>query len=125
MLQICMNPCGLGNPPAPPDCTPRARPLGVNSWRNVCLEEGVLTWLLSFPAAEFGEPTSEQTGTATGKTVAQTAAPVSWRQQEPTEPGQEKYSRNPCAMFAAGEIKVPAVEGILDSAGKTMSIKER
>ncbi|XP_057160673.1 supervillin isoform X13 [Ursus arctos] len=79
----------------------------------------------SLRAAEFGEPTSEQTGTATGKTVAQTAAPVSWRQQEPAEPGQEKYSRNPCAMFAAGEIKVPAVEGILDSAGKTMSIKER
>ncbi|XP_019655669.1 supervillin isoform X10 [Ailuropoda melanoleuca] len=79
----------------------------------------------SLRAAEFGEPTSEQTGTATGKTVAQTAAPVSWRQQEPAEPGQEKYSRNPCAMFAAGEIKVPAVEGILDSASKTMSIKER
>uniref|UniRef100_A0A452QW48 Supervillin n=1 Tax=Ursus americanus TaxID=9643 RepID=A0A452QW48_URSAM len=78
-----------------------------------------------FSLREFGEPTSEQTGTATGKTVAQTAAPVSWRQQEPAEPGQEKYSRNPCAMFAAGEIKVPAVEGILDSAGKTMSIKER
>ncbi|XP_059260318.1 supervillin isoform X2 [Mustela nigripes] len=75
--------------------------------------------------AEFGEPPSEQTGLAAGKTVAPTAAPVSWRQQDPAEPGQEKYSRSPCAMFAAGEIKVPAVEGILDSAGKTMSIKER
>ncbi|XP_032205278.1 supervillin isoform X12 [Mustela erminea] len=79
----------------------------------------------SLRAAEFGEPPSEQTGLAAGKTVAPTAAPVSWRQQDPAEPGQEKYSRSPCAMFAAGEIKVPAVEGILDSAGKTMSIKER
>ncbi|XP_047599458.1 supervillin isoform X2 [Lutra lutra] len=79
----------------------------------------------SLRAAEFGEPPSEQTGLATGKTVAPTAAPVSWRQQDPAEPGQEKYSRSPCAMFAAGEIKVPVVEGILDSAGKTMSIKER
>lgn len=78
-----------------------------------------------FPAAEIGEPPSEQTGLAAGKPVAPTAAPVSWRQQDPAEPGQEKYSRSPCAMFAAGEIKVPAVEGILDSAGKTMSIKER
>ncbi|XP_045867324.1 supervillin isoform X8 [Meles meles] len=79
----------------------------------------------SLRAAEFGEPPSEQTGLAAGKTVAPTATPVSWRQQDPAEPGQEKYSRSPCAMFAAGEIKVPVVEGILDSAGKTMSIKER
>ncbi|XP_032251764.1 supervillin isoform X1 [Phoca vitulina] len=79
----------------------------------------------SLRAAEFGEPASEQTGTAAGKTVAPTVAPVSWRQHDPAEPGQEKYSRNPCAMFAAGDIKVPAVEGILDSASKTMSIKER
>ncbi|XP_044083597.1 supervillin isoform X3 [Neovison vison] len=79
----------------------------------------------SLRAAEIGEPPSEQTGLAAGKPVAPTAAPVSWRQQDPAEPGQEKYSRSPCAMFAAGEIKVPAVEGILDSAGKTMSIKER
>ncbi|XP_054363274.1 supervillin isoform X5 [Mirounga angustirostris] len=79
----------------------------------------------SLRAAEFGEPASEQTGTAAGKTVAPTAAPVSWRQHDPAEPGQEKYCRNPCAMFAAGDIKVPAVEGILDSASKTMSIKER
>ncbi|XP_034843087.1 supervillin isoform X6 [Mirounga leonina] len=79
----------------------------------------------SLRAAEFGEPASEQTGTAAGKTVAPTAAPVSWRQHDPAEPGQEKYCRNPCAMFAAGDIKVPVVEGILDSASKTMSIKER
>ncbi|XP_027449190.1 supervillin isoform X3 [Zalophus californianus] len=79
----------------------------------------------SLRAAEFGEPSSEQTGTAAGKTVAPTAAPMSWRQHDPAEPGEEKYSRNPCAMFAAGDIKMPAVEGILDSASKTMSIKER
>ncbi|XP_072605389.1 supervillin isoform X17 [Vulpes vulpes] len=75
--------------------------------------------------AEFGEPASEQTGTAAGKTVTQTAAPMSWKQHDSLEPVQETYPRNPCAMFAAGEIKVPAVEGILDSASKTMSIKER
>ncbi|XP_004401868.1 PREDICTED: supervillin [Odobenus rosmarus divergens] len=79
----------------------------------------------SLRAAEFGEPSSEQTGTAAGKTVAPTTAPISWRQHDPAEPGEEKYSRNPCAMFAAGDFKVPTVEGILDSASKTMSIKER
>lgn len=75
--------------------------------------------------AEFGEPTSDQTSTTAGKTVAQTATPVAWRQQEPSEQPQEKYHKNPCAMFAAGEIKAPAVEGVLDSPSKTMSIKER
>nr|XP_019587087.1 PREDICTED: supervillin isoform X12 [Rhinolophus sinicus] len=79
----------------------------------------------SLRAAEFGEPTSDQTGTAAGKTIAQTATPVSWKQQEPSEQSQEKYHKNPCAMFAAGEIKAPAVEGVLDSPSKTMSIKER
>ncbi|KAF6133185.1 supervillin [Phyllostomus discolor] len=75
--------------------------------------------------AEFGEPASEQSGTAAGKTVAPAAAPVSWKQQEPSAQPQEKLYRNPCAMFAAGEIKTPTVEGILDSPSKTMSIKER
>ncbi|XP_039104590.1 supervillin isoform X1 [Hyaena hyaena] len=75
--------------------------------------------------AEFGEPTSEQPGTAAGKTVAQATTPMSRKQQEPSEQAQERYSRSPGAMFAAGEIKAPAVEGILDSASKTMSIKER
>ncbi|XP_032961512.1 supervillin isoform X15 [Rhinolophus ferrumequinum] len=79
----------------------------------------------SLRAAEFGEPTSDQSGTAAGKTVDQTATPVSWKQQEPSEQSQEKYHKNPCAMFAAGEIKAPAVEGVLDSPSKTMSIKER
>ena len=97
----------------------------MNSWENACLEELVLTLLLCFPAAEFGEPTSEQSSTAAGKTVAPAAAPVSWKQQEPSAQPQENHYRNPCAMFAAGEIKTPTVEGILDSPSKTMSIKER
>ncbi|XP_058388697.1 supervillin isoform X1 [Diceros bicornis minor] len=75
--------------------------------------------------AEFGEPISEQTGTAAEKTVVQTATPVSWKQQDPSEQPQEKLFKNPCAMFATGEIKAPTVEGILDSPSKTMSIKER
>ncbi|XP_041622354.1 supervillin isoform X10 [Vulpes lagopus] len=87
--------------------------------------ENVTRRRFSLRAAEFGEPASEQTGTAAGKTVTQTAAPMSWKQHDSVEPVQETYPRNPCAMFAAGEIKVPAVEGILDSASKTMSIKER
>ncbi|XP_054448163.1 supervillin isoform X9 [Pteronotus mesoamericanus] len=87
--------------------------------------ENVTKRKFSLRAAEFGEPTSEQTGTAAGKTVAPAAAPVSWKQQEPSAQPQEKLYRNPCAMFAAGEIKTPVVEGILDSPSKTMSIKER
>ncbi|XP_062955720.1 supervillin isoform X3 [Cynocephalus volans] len=75
--------------------------------------------------AEFGEPTSEQTETAAGKTVAQTTTPMSWKQQDSSEQLQERHYKTPCAMFAAGEIKTPAGEGILDSTGKTMSIKER
>ncbi|XP_072811495.1 supervillin isoform X8 [Vicugna pacos] len=86
--------------------------------------EDVTKRKFSLREAEFGEPTSEQTGTAAGKTVAQTATPVSWKQPDPSEQ-LEKHHRSPCAMFAAGEIKVPAVEGILDSPSKTMSIKER
>ncbi|GAB5573372.1 supervillin isoform X8 [Prionailurus iriomotensis] len=79
----------------------------------------------SLRAADFGEPASEQTGTTAGKTGAQAATPVSRKQQEPPEQALERYSKSPGAMFAAGEIKAPAVEGILDSASKTMSIKER
>lgn len=87
--------------------------------------ENVTKRKFSLRVAEFGEPTSEQTGTAAGKTVAQTAPPVSWKQHEPSEQAQEKHYKNPCAMFAAGEIKAPVAEGILDSPSKTMSIKER
>ncbi|XP_077627840.1 supervillin isoform X2 [Crocuta crocuta] len=87
--------------------------------------ENVTRRKFSLRAAEFGEPTSEQPGTAAGKTVAQATTPMSRKQQEPSEQAQERYSRSPGAMFAAGEIKAPGVEGILDSASKTMSIKER
>uniref|UniRef100_A0A673VFR4 Supervillin n=1 Tax=Suricata suricatta TaxID=37032 RepID=A0A673VFR4_SURSU len=86
--------------------------------------ENVIRRKFSLRAAEFGEPTSEQPGTA-GKTVAQAATPVSRKQQEPSEQAQERFSRSPGAMLAAGEVKSPVVEGILDSASKTMSIKER
>ncbi|XP_063583592.1 supervillin isoform X6 [Pongo abelii] len=87
--------------------------------------ENVMKRKFSLRAAEFGEPTSEQTGTAAGKTVAQTAAPVSRKPQDSSEQPQEKLCKNPCAMFAAGEIKTPTGEGLLDSPSKTMSIKER
>ncbi|XP_036892951.1 supervillin isoform X6 [Sturnira hondurensis] len=87
--------------------------------------ENVTKRRFSLRAAEFGEPASEQNGTAAGKTVAPAAAPVSWKQQEPSAQLQEKLYRNPCAMFAAGEIKTPTGEGVLDSPSKTMSIKER
>ncbi|XP_057400473.1 supervillin isoform X15 [Balaenoptera acutorostrata] len=79
----------------------------------------------SLKAAEFGDPTAEQAGAAAGRPVAQTAPPVSWKQQDPSEQTQEKPYRGPCAMFAAEEVKAPAAEGILDSPSKTMSIKER
>ncbi|XP_054572575.1 supervillin [Eptesicus fuscus] len=78
-----------------------------------------------FSLREFGEPTSEQSGTVAGNSVVQAAAPASWKQQEPAELLQEKHYKNPCAMFAAGEIRTPTVEGSLDSPSKTMSIKER
>ncbi|XP_046535738.1 supervillin isoform X12 [Equus quagga] len=87
--------------------------------------ENVSKRKFSLRAAEFGEPGSEQPGTAARKAVAQTATPVSWKQQDPSEQPQEKLYKNPCAMFAAGEIKAPTVEGVLDSPSKTMSIKER
>ncbi|XP_070111642.1 supervillin isoform X17 [Equus przewalskii] len=87
--------------------------------------ENVSKRKFSLRAAEFGEPGSEQPGAAARKAVAQTATPVSWKQQDPSEQPQEKLYKNPCAMFAAGEIKAPTVEGVLDSPSKTMSIKER
>ncbi|XP_043740749.1 supervillin isoform X17 [Cervus elaphus] len=87
--------------------------------------ENVTKRKFSLKAAEFGEPTSEQTGAAAGKPAAPTATPVSWKPQDPSEQPQEKRYQSPCAMFAAGEIKAPAVEGSLDSPSKTMSIKER
>ncbi|XP_071071564.1 supervillin isoform X10 [Dasypus novemcinctus] len=70
------------------------------------------------------EPAGD-TGPAAGRTAAQTAAPGSCRLQDPSEQPPETYFKNPCAMFADGEIQAPAMEGILDSPSKTMSIKER
>ncbi|XP_019789102.2 supervillin isoform X6 [Tursiops truncatus] len=87
--------------------------------------ENVTKRKFSLKAAEFLDLTAEQTGAAAGRPVAQTAAPVSWKQQDPSEQPQEKRCRSPCAMLAAEEIKAPAAEGILDSPSKTMSIKER
>jgi supervillin len=87
--------------------------------------ENVSKRKLSLKAAEFGEPVSEQTGTGAGKAIAQMATPVSWRQQDPSELPQEKHYKSACAMPAAGEIRAPVGEGILDSPSKTMSIKER
>ncbi|XP_032126164.1 supervillin isoform X6 [Sapajus apella] len=87
--------------------------------------ENVMKRKFSLRAAEFGEPASEQTGAAAGKTVAQPAAPASWKPQDSPEQPQERLCRNPCAMFAAGEIKTPTGEGLCDSPSKTMSIKER
>ncbi|XP_006874102.1 PREDICTED: supervillin-like [Chrysochloris asiatica] len=88
--------------------------------------ENVTTRRLSL-RAELWEPAFEQTGTAAGKLVAPTTNLVSCKQPDSTEQEQEKPCKNPCAMFAAGEIKSPMMEGlaILDSPSKTMSIKER
>uniref|UniRef100_A0A8C8U9A0 Supervillin n=1 Tax=Peromyscus maniculatus bairdii TaxID=230844 RepID=A0A8C8U9A0_PERMB len=78
-----------------------------------------------FSLKEFGEPASEQTEPAAGKASLQTATSGSWKQQDPSEQLAEKLFKSPCAMFAAGEVKVPGGEALLDSPSKTMSIKER
>ncbi|XP_037693883.1 supervillin isoform X2 [Choloepus didactylus] len=72
------------------------------------------------------EPEGEPPGPAARRTAAQkTASPGSWKQQESFEQPQEASYKSPCAMFAAGEIQAPAMEGVFDSPSKTMSIKER
>lgn len=76
----------------------------------------------SLKATEFGELASEQTDPAAS---IQKATPMSWKQQDSSEQLAEKLFKNPCAMFAAGEVKVPVGETLLDSPSKTMSIKER
>ncbi|XP_038190714.1 supervillin isoform X2 [Arvicola amphibius] len=83
---------------------------------------GNATRKFSLKATEFGEPASEQTEPAAS---IQKASPVSWKQQDSSEQLAEKLFKNPCAMFAAGEVKVPVGETLLDSPSKTMSIKER
>ncbi|CAO2594729.1 Svil [Lemmus lemmus] len=75
-----------------------------------------------FSLKEFGEPASKQTEPAAS---IQKATPVSWKQQDSSEQLGEKLFKNPCAMFAAEEVKVPVGETLLDSPNKTMSIKER
>ncbi|XP_023557570.1 supervillin isoform X7 [Octodon degus] len=81
---------------------------------------------LSLRAAEFGEPASEQSGTAApGKPTTPAATPSSWKQQDSSEQLQEKYYKSTSTMVATGEIQVPTGEGALDSPSKTMSIKER
>lgn len=87
-----------------------------------CLLWVMLTLLSFSPATEFGEPASEQTEPAAS---IQKATPMSWKQQDSSEQLAEKLFKNPCAMFAAGEVKVPVGETLLDSPSKTMSIKER
>uniref|UniRef100_A0A8C6W8Y8 Supervillin n=1 Tax=Nannospalax galili TaxID=1026970 RepID=A0A8C6W8Y8_NANGA len=88
---------------------------------NVTVENGTR----KFSLKEFGEPASEQAGPAAAKTSVQTAAPGTWKQPDSSEVLVEKIYKSPCAMFAAGEVKVPGGEGGLDSPSKTMSIRER
>lgn len=78
-----------------------------------------------FSLKEFGETASEKTATAARKASVPMATPGAWKQQESSEQLAEKLFKNPCAMFASGEVKVPAGDSILDSPSKTMSIKER
>lgn len=87
--------------------------------------ENVAPRRFSRRASEFGESPYEQTGTAAGKNIAQPTTPGSWKQPDPSEPAQEKIYKNPSAMFATGEIKMPMMEDNFDSPSKTMSIKER
>lgn len=78
-----------------------------------------------FSLKEFGETASEQTEVAARKSSVQMATPGAWKQQESSEQLAEKLFKNPCAMFASGEVKVPVGDSFLDSPSKTMSIKER
>lgn len=78
-----------------------------------------------FSLKEFGETASEKMETAARKASVSMATPGAWKQQESSEQLAEKLFKNPCAMFASGEVKVPAGDSILDSPSKTMSIKER
>lgn len=95
--------------------------LGVDSWKDVCL--GTDAHWLSF--SEFGETALEQTEAAARKASVQMATPGVRKPQESSEQPAEKLFRNPSAMFASGEVKVPVGDSILDSPSKTMSIKER
>ncbi|XP_052013185.1 supervillin isoform X3 [Apodemus sylvaticus] len=79
-----------------------------------------------FSLKEFGEAASEQMEEAAArKAPVQMSTPGARKQQESSEQLAEKLFKNPCAMFASGEVKVPVGDSILDSPSKTMSIKER
>lgn len=79
-----------------------------------------------FSLKEFGEAASEQTEEAAArKASVQMATPGARKQPESSEQLAEKLFKNPCAMFASAEVKVPVGDSILDSPSKTMSIKER
>ncbi|XP_031220760.1 supervillin isoform X16 [Mastomys coucha] len=78
-----------------------------------------------FSLKEFGETALEQTEAAARKASVQMATPGVRKPQESSEQPAEKLFRNPSAMFASGEVKVPVGDSILDSPSKTMSIKER
>ncbi|XP_065442913.1 supervillin isoform X28 [Chrysemys picta bellii] len=66
------------------------------------------------------EPTSEL-----GTTATQAVTVVSYRQQEASEQLEEKFYKNPCELFAAGDNKTETTEDTLDAPSKTLSIKER
>uniref|UniRef100_A0A8D2NHQ7 Supervillin n=1 Tax=Zonotrichia albicollis TaxID=44394 RepID=A0A8D2NHQ7_ZONAL len=79
----------------------------------------------SFEWADHAEPSSELTSTSAMRTVSQTAAAASCRLQELSEQLEGKFYKNSCEMFSMGESKAQTAEDVLDSASKTMSIKER
>uniref|UniRef100_A0A8C3HRY8 Supervillin n=1 Tax=Chrysemys picta bellii TaxID=8478 RepID=A0A8C3HRY8_CHRPI len=66
------------------------------------------------------EPTSEL-----GTMATQAVTVVSYRQQEASEQLEEKFYKNPCELFAAGDNKTETTEDTLDAPSKTLSIKER
>ncbi|TFK11960.1 Supervillin [Platysternon megacephalum] len=66
------------------------------------------------------EPTSEL-----GTTATQAVTVVSYRQLEASEQLEEKFYKNPCELFAAGDDKTETTEDNLDAPSKTLSIKER
>uniref|UniRef100_A0A674I5A8 Supervillin n=1 Tax=Terrapene triunguis TaxID=2587831 RepID=A0A674I5A8_9SAUR len=66
------------------------------------------------------EPTSEL-----GTMATQAVTVVSYRQQEASEQLEEKFYKNPCELFAAGDDKTETTEDTLDAPSKTLSIKER
>nr|XP_026651975.1 supervillin isoform X13 [Zonotrichia albicollis] len=74
---------------------------------------------------DHAEPSSELTSTSAMRTVSQTAAAASCRLQELSEQLEGKFYKNSCEMFSMGESKAQTAEDVLDSASKTMSIKER